>query len=891
MGTQPSRVEYFSRQYLRTRDLGDEQAYHLEMRRRHNVAGHSWGIDSGLLLTADDTDRVFVQPGYAIDGYGRELVVGAVLAVPDANPRIQRGPLDVWLTYDTRADDPVTRADDGCAPQNGGPARRLVETARVFTHPTGTVPPVPVPGGPSRPAEVPAGDFPFTPDRAAPDTPAQPWPVFLGRITYEPTAADPKVIAWNIDLSDRVYAGLVGQAVVAPSRRLDTGGRKNTSAPPAGALLQMGPTRKGDPYQFAVYVPDPAAPGNDVARLGLGGDGSLTFHGPETRVEGDLVLDAGGALEFRANGAPAPADAQPVMEPLGPWRVYHYLRLADPPQAGVAANTGDGFAEELRIVMSGALGGGTNSVVVGAWSDQGKFVPCLAVGSDQNVTVYGNLIVQGEITAKARQDAPPPFNPGALNVTQAAQNVSDFIVPPGTPADVVLDRLLQDPGGRQLVVNKLLLSQPAVDLFLKTDNLAGLVDRALQGATLPADKANVAKAVVAELVTVSATLNPIADGLLGATDGPKAVAASAKFDPAGFADPTVLTDDTKATTLSAALLKRSAVAKAAGQVVTDPTILGNFVSGLTPDNAGTLTAAILADAVAANAKARAAGKTFPNDASRAVHKAFAAGLIDATAPGTQQLGPLGRVLFEDTALIQAMVAEVNNSAAVRWGDFVGALSTARLGELIDALLQPAPGDTRMTALARGLIVPPAVLARFVAQLTTTDTAGPPPVPALMPRLAAALFANVAGTAAGQTAANDRMTAVAAALPNADAAGPPAITLEQLLSPFVKGLTADADATHRSARAAAFLAALIDFPNTDAATAPPGAEQRLGMWAIDTTLRVDLNDPIPFVPPLALTGARRVERFMQFLHDVPKVAPTKTDGLIYQALGKAFVAIP
>ena len=46
------RVRYFDRQFLRPQDFTDEQTYHVAMRRRHNIAGHSWGILHGLALTA-----------------------------------------------------------------------------------------------------------------------------------------------------------------------------------------------------------------------------------------------------------------------------------------------------------------------------------------------------------------------------------------------------------------------------------------------------------------------------------------------------------------------------------------------------------------------------------------------------------------------------------------------------------------------------------------------------------------------------------------------------------------------------------------------------------------------------------------------------------------------
>lgn len=75
------RLHYYPRQYLGSADMEDQQAYLRDMRRRHNVAPHTWGIVVGLELeqrprlgSPDEVD-VYVKPGLAIDGFGREIVV------------------------------------------------------------------------------------------------------------------------------------------------------------------------------------------------------------------------------------------------------------------------------------------------------------------------------------------------------------------------------------------------------------------------------------------------------------------------------------------------------------------------------------------------------------------------------------------------------------------------------------------------------------------------------------------------------------------------------------------------------------------------------------------------------------------------------------------------
>lgn len=75
------RLNYFNGQFLREADFTDEQTYHLEMRRRHNLRLHTPGIVFGLGVTAG-TGKVTVQPGMAIDVQGREIILESVTDLP-----------------------------------------------------------------------------------------------------------------------------------------------------------------------------------------------------------------------------------------------------------------------------------------------------------------------------------------------------------------------------------------------------------------------------------------------------------------------------------------------------------------------------------------------------------------------------------------------------------------------------------------------------------------------------------------------------------------------------------------------------------------------------------------------------------------------------------------
>ncbi len=80
------RVRYAYGQLLGLDDFQTEQDYFRQRLRRHNLLLHGWGIVFGLDVAANSEPwRVVVEPGYAIDGQGEEIVVDAA-QVADARP-------------------------------------------------------------------------------------------------------------------------------------------------------------------------------------------------------------------------------------------------------------------------------------------------------------------------------------------------------------------------------------------------------------------------------------------------------------------------------------------------------------------------------------------------------------------------------------------------------------------------------------------------------------------------------------------------------------------------------------------------------------------------------------------------------------------------------------
>ena len=100
----PRRPTYFSGQLLTPEVLEAEQSYFLGGRRSDSRRLHGWGIVCGLGVTPSGSGGVVIEPGLAIDGLGREIVVPDRREMPDPRQPIDdRGdpcgdPVDTDMT-------------------------------------------------------------------------------------------------------------------------------------------------------------------------------------------------------------------------------------------------------------------------------------------------------------------------------------------------------------------------------------------------------------------------------------------------------------------------------------------------------------------------------------------------------------------------------------------------------------------------------------------------------------------------------------------------------------------------------------------------------------------------------------------------------------------------
>jgi hypothetical protein len=236
------RPNYREGQYLGPSEFVDEQAYHRGMRRRLNLTQHTWGIYTGLeLVTRDREDDdalvdVFVAPGFAIDGFGREIVVMHPEPLDPAAFRRTSAAADewvpVWLRYLAEATRPPAPGFELCDDPD-----YATRTRETFTIVVGHLDPshedVVVDGRATPDAKL----VPDTsiPHQSLPDRERALWLVPLGQVQWDgangirkPPDADRPNLAVG-----RVYGGAVAAKVLAPARALRIADRATSSPLPA----------------------------------------------------------------------------------------------------------------------------------------------------------------------------------------------------------------------------------------------------------------------------------------------------------------------------------------------------------------------------------------------------------------------------------------------------------------------------------------------------------------------------------------------------------------------------------------------------------------------------------------------------------------------------------
>jgi hypothetical protein len=277
--TDIERLNYFEGEFLGATDFQAEQEYHRDMRRRHNLGQHTWGIVTGLGLAqaanggtspggATEVD-VYLQPGMAVDGFGREIVLLSqaqltqemFAAFFDPNPNASAKWMYVWISYQQALLRPPS---DACMSKNVSNAYgRIEETYTLTATVVGSPPPnsqivvdgkattPPVPPSSSSSGSTPLPDpppitLPYDDSVAyqefSTDDTSLIWWVPLGRVLWDPhnqvflqIDPDPAKAAAAAG-AGREYAGNVSAWLYAPAGNYNIVDRDSPYPLPASAL-------------------------------------------------------------------------------------------------------------------------------------------------------------------------------------------------------------------------------------------------------------------------------------------------------------------------------------------------------------------------------------------------------------------------------------------------------------------------------------------------------------------------------------------------------------------------------------------------------------------------------------------------------------------------------
>ncbi|MBK7916053.1 MAG: hypothetical protein IPJ94_07305 [Chloroflexi bacterium] len=225
-----TRPNYYQGQFLGAQDFNDELAYHRDMRRRHNLGPHTWGIVVGLELVEKPKESgtgvdLFLQPGMAVDGYGREIIVlHPTQLSPSTFLRFAAdNHYDVWIAYDEAQTSRAASGYELCNTDNQ--FDRLQESFRIFVKPA-----LPQPDGVivdgqqlEPPSAANTDDLTIPPDKSVPyqelpEDYRDRWMLRLGSVRWDGSnflEAAPGKLS-----EERVYVGNVTAVLLAPAAQL-----------------------------------------------------------------------------------------------------------------------------------------------------------------------------------------------------------------------------------------------------------------------------------------------------------------------------------------------------------------------------------------------------------------------------------------------------------------------------------------------------------------------------------------------------------------------------------------------------------------------------------------------------------------------------------------------
>ena len=490
MSVQDQRPRFFEGQYLGAADLETALAYGQVRDARHALAAHTWGIAAGLWLierpvpgtTAVD---VYLEPGYAWDGFGRPIVVLARYRIPaalfadikydaliDAAGKGRLTP--IWLRYDERrfqepapgfatceSDDQRSRIEETFAIEIGD--RTDAERHAGVSIDGRTVAP-----DSSQPRLNPASRIFYDETAAAqalPDAPDARWLVPVGYVRWLPSASGPGRFVARDDAqakdSDAIrrfrrHVGAVAEEIVAADRVLRVRDR----------------TRQPSQY----FRRPPAFDPNETNPANLPPVNDLLFVEGATRVEGDVRL-VGSALDLLKSDGENDGIQLRIRRTergTGPDKIAAMeLAAGTPDQVATKVAVGpigkDGALDEKLTVMSGGNVGVSTTEPATKLHVTGKRVRLEDAGKrlDLATDQTGVDLLSDTNSVYIHATGTPPKHV-LLNPLKDEGNVGVGTEAPATKLHVTGKRVRLEDAGKRL---DLATDQAGVDLLSDTHNV------------------------------------------------------------------------------------------------------------------------------------------------------------------------------------------------------------------------------------------------------------------------------------------------------------------------------------------------------------------------------------------------------------------------------------
>jgi hypothetical protein len=393
------RPDFFEGEFLSAADLEQLVVYLRDQSARHALGSHTWGIVAGLQLLEQTAPGgavdVYLLPGYAVDGYGRAIVVvnPLRLSVDQFNGQLS-GQVQVWIRYDQGQTSAVRPGFQICC--NGG--ENYSRVSESYALEVGNLSLATQQSGISISGEAVAdartalrtfndagqiicdASVPYQ-DLPLPDDTKSHWLIPLGQVGWQ--SGTPGNFVTLVDDSDpgkvilsrrlRRYAGLVTENLYAQDGLIRLRGR---TADVAGTVTQKVVDTACAPGDLANAAHD-----NDFTICGVDGPlpNALVWIEGRLRVNADTRIVSPGRLELRDK------DNNDYYAAAGQPSVPLFLQRAD-------RKTGSTNNADLQIVLGKAPDGSNNKLLVQQAGDpQLPTAPCAPVQFDTPKTRFAVL--------------------------------------------------------------------------------------------------------------------------------------------------------------------------------------------------------------------------------------------------------------------------------------------------------------------------------------------------------------------------------------------------------------------------------------------------------------------------------------------------------------------